>query len=414
MVKDTKYYDILEVSPHAGENDLKKAYRKLALKYHPDKNPAAGDKFKEISQAYEVLSDPQKRDIYDRYGEEGLLADGSGGMSSMNAEDIFSQFFGTGMFGSGASRGPTGPKKGKDLVHPLKVSLEDLYKGKVSKLALQKLIMCPKCDGRGGREGAVKQCMTCNGTGHKTVTRQMGPMIQRFQTICPECNGEGEQIREKDKCKECKGKKTVNERKLLSVHIDKGMKEGQKIVFNGEGDQGPNIIPGDVIFVLEQKEHHSFKRRDDDLYTVQRIDLLTALAGGKVFIQHLDDRFLDISILPGQTIKPGEIKVVEGQGMPSYRHHDYGNLYIRFEIEFPKPHFISDPSYFSLLEKILPPRNEHKIPSNAVTEEVILTDVDPMQEARAEDAARGGRGTNGVTEDGDDDNTHPGVSCAHQ
>ncbi|KAG5439878.1 hypothetical protein PCANB_000160 [Pneumocystis canis] len=403
-----------EVSPHAGENDLKKAYRKLALKYHPDKNPAAGDKFKEISHAYEVLSDPQKRDIYDRYGEEGLLGEGSGGMSGMNAEDIFSQFFGGSVFGGNSSRGPTGPRKGKDLVHPLKVSLEDLYKGKVSKLALQKQIMCPKCDGRGGREGTVKQCMTCNGTGHKTITRQLGPMIQRFQTVCPDCNGEGEQIKEKDRCKDCKGKKTINERKVLSVHIDRGMKEGQKIVFNGEGDQGPNIIPGDVIFVLEQREHPSFKRRDDDLYTVYRIDLLTSLAGGKVAVQHLDDRYLEITILPGECIKPGEIKVVEGQGMPSYRHHDYGNLYIRFEIEFPPPNFISDPSSFSLLEKILPPRAEPRIPSNAITEEVVIADVDPMQEARAEGAAKGGRGANGMSEDCDDENAHHGVSCAHQ
>ncbi|KAG5439683.1 hypothetical protein PCK2_000723, partial [Pneumocystis canis] len=212
----------------------------------------------------------------------------------------------------------------------------------------------------------------------------------------------------------CKGKKTVNERKVLSVHVDRGMKEGQKIVFNGEGDQGPNIIPGDVIFVLEQREHPVFKRRDDDLYMVHKIDLLTSLAGGKVAIPHLDDRYLEITILPGECIKPGEIKVVEGQGMPSYRHHDYGNLYIRFEIAFPPPNFISDPASFALLEKILPPRIEPRIPTNAITEEVVLADVDPMQEARAEDASKGGRSTNGMTEDCDDENAHPGVSCAHQ
>ncbi|KAG4305895.1 hypothetical protein PORY_000805 [Pneumocystis oryctolagi] len=408
MVKDTKYYDILEVQPNAGENDLKKAYRKLALKYHPDKNPAAGDKFKEISHAYEVLSDPQKREIYDRYGEEGLLGDGSGGMGGMNAEDIFSQFFGGSMFGGGSNRGSTGPRKGKDLVHPLKVSLEDLYRGKVSKLALQKHVMCPKCDGRGGRDGAVRQCSTCNGTGHKTVTRSLGPMIQRFQTICPDCNGEGEHIKEKDRCKECKGKKTISERKVLSVHIDKGMKEGQKIVFNGEGDQGPNIIPGDVIFVLEQKEHALFKRRDDDLYTVHKIDLLTSLAGGKVFIQHLDDRFLEISILPGQCIKPGDIKVIQGYGMPSYRHHDYGNLYVRFEIEFPPPFFITDPASFSLLERVLPPRTESRLSNDAIIEEVVISDVDPMQEARAEGASKGARGTNGMSEEYDEESAHPG------
>lgn len=167
-------------------------------------------------------------------------------------------------------------------------------------------MLCSKCDGRGGKEGSVKKCSGCNGAGMKTMMRQMGPMIQRFQTVCPDCNGEGENIRDKDRCKHCHGKKTVTERKVLHVHVDKGMQDGQKITFNGEGDQGPDIIPGDVVFVIEQKPHPRFERKGDDLYYKAEVDLLTALAGGSLAIEHLDERFLQVSILPGEVISPGK------------------------------------------------------------------------------------------------------------
>jgi len=167
MVKDTKLYDTLGVSPSATENELKKAYRKLALKYHPDKNPNGAEKFKDISHAYEILSDPQKRETYDNFGEEGLSGD-AGGMG-MNPEDLFASFFG-GAFG-GSSR--SGPRRGKDVVHPLKVSLEDLYKGKVFKLSIKRNVICKACNGKGGKEGAVKNCSDCNGRGVKFVRRQI-------------------------------------------------------------------------------------------------------------------------------------------------------------------------------------------------------------------------------------------------
>jgi DnaJ homolog subfamily A member 2 len=280
------------------------------LKFHPDKNvgdAAAGDKFKEISHAYDVLSDEQKRNVYDSYGEEGLNGDGGMGGGG-SAEELFAQFFGGGlgggMFGGGPSM-PRGPRKGRDLVHALKVTLEDLYKGKISKLALQKTILCTKCKGKGGKEGSVKTCKGCNGSGQKIVMRQMGPMIQRFQTLCPDCNGEGEIIPAKDKCKECVGKKVTNERKVLNVHVDKGMQEGQRITFAGEADQAPNILPGDVIFVIETKDHDRFQRKGDDLFYQAKIDLATALTGGEFAIEHLDDRYLKVEILPGEIIKPG-------------------------------------------------------------------------------------------------------------
>lgn len=229
----------------------------------------------------------------------------------MNAEDLFAQFFGGGgggpfgsMFGNMRD---TGPKKARTIHHVHKVSLEDIYKGKVSKLALQKSVICPTCDGRGGKEGAVRQCTGCNGVGMKTMMRQMGPMIQRFQTVCPDCQGEGEMIRDRDRCKKCGGKKTIVERKVLHVHVDRGVQSGHKIDFRGDGDQMPGVLPGDVQFEIEQKPHPRFQRKGDDLFYHAQIDLLTALAGGTIHIEHLDDRWVTVNIYPGENITPGKL-----------------------------------------------------------------------------------------------------------
>ena len=247
--------------------------------------------------------------MYDQYGEKGL-SEGAGGMGGMDPQDLFSQLFGGGggggfFGGGGRSQRPQGPRKGKDLVHRIKVSLEELYKGKTTKLALQKHVLCSKCNGKGGKEGAVKTCTGCRGQGVKIVLRQLGPMVQQIQQQCGDCNGEGEIINPKDRCKSCNGKKVSSERKVLEVNIDRGMKEGQTITFNGEADQAPNIIPGDVVIVIEEKPHERFKRKGDDLFTEASIDLLTALAGGSFAIPHLDNKTLRVNILPGEVIKPG-------------------------------------------------------------------------------------------------------------
>ena len=261
-----------------------------------------------MSAAYEVLSDSQKRAAYDQYGEQGLEGGAGGGMA---AEDLFAQFFGGGGFGGGlggmfSGMQQRGPPKARTIHHIHKVSLEDVYKGKVSKLALQRSVICPKCNGIGGKEGAVRRCPGCDGHGMKTMMRQMGPMIQRFQTVCPDCSGEGELIKEKDRCRQCNGKKTVVDRKVLHVHVDRGVRNGTKIEFRGEGDQAPGIQAGDVVFEIEQKPHTRFQRKEDDLLYSCDIELVTALAGGNVFIEHLDDRWLSVEVLPGEAIHPGK------------------------------------------------------------------------------------------------------------
>ncbi|GAA5985461.1 hypothetical protein JCM11641_007075 [Rhodosporidiobolus odoratus] len=412
MVAETKYYDLLGVQPSATAADLKKAYRKLALKLHPDKNPDAGDQFKEVSHAYEILSDEQKREVYDRYGEEGLNGGGPGGMGGMDPQDLFSQLFGGGGgFFGGGGRGsrPQGPRKGKDLVHRIKVSLEDLYKGKTSKLALQKHVLCGKCKGKGGKEGAVKTCGSCKGQGVKIVLRQLGPMVQQIQQPCGDCNGEGEIINAKDRCKDCNGKKIVNERKVLEVFIDRGMKDGQTITFNGEADQAPGVEPGDVVIVIEEKPHDLFKRKGDDLFAEVEIDLLTALAGGAFTIPHLDDRALLVKIQPGEVIKPGVVKLIPGQGMPSHRHHELGDLVVQIDVKFPDS---LDPSALAPLESILPPRPE--LPKFA--KNVHVDEIDEIFNA-SERRAKSGMGAGGYDDAMDEDEEGQGgpqVQCANQ
>jgi len=328
----------------------------------------------------------------------------------MDPQDLFSQLFGGGggfFGGGGGGRRPQGPRKGKDLVHRIKVSLEDLYKGKTTKLALQKHVLCTKCKGKGGKEGAVKSCHSCHGQGVKVVLRQMGPMVQQIQQTCGDCNGEGEIINAKDRCKGCAGKKITNERKVLEVFIDKGMKEGQTISFSGEADQSPGIEPGDVVIVIEEKPHDTFKRKGDDLYANIDIPLLTALAGGQFSIVHLDERALLVTVHPGEVIKPGDRKVIVGQGMPSYRHHEMGDLYIQFNVIFPDS---LDAAALAPLETILPSRPE--VPTYPA--EIHVDDHLELQDAAER---RGGRAAGGATsedamDEDDEQGGGPQVQCA--
>eukprot|EP00835_Amoeboradix_gromovi_P005386 NODE_501_length_7561_cov_0.489547.p3 type:complete len:306 gc:universal NODE_501_length_7561_cov_0.489547:7033-6116(-) len=304
MVKDTKFYDLLGVSPGAGDNEIKKAYRKLALKYHPDKNssPEAADKFKDISGAFEVLSDPEKRQMYDQYGEQGL-----GGMGGFHdPSDIFSQFFG-GMFGGQSGGRQQRQQRGKDVAHVLKVTLEDVYKGKTTKLALNKTTLCQQCEGSGAKEkGMQSTCSECRGTGVKMIVRQIGPMIQQMQTVCPTCRGAGKSIDPAFLCKACNGKCTAKERKILEVHVERGMAHEETIRFAGEGDQEPDVIPGDVVIILDVQPHDRFQRKGNHLTVTCQVPLSTALCGGSILLKHLDNRTLCINVNANE-ITPGTL-----------------------------------------------------------------------------------------------------------
>lgn len=400
MVKESKFYDILGVTPDADESTLKKAYRKLALKYHPDKNPDAGEKFKEISMAYEVLSDPEKRRIYDQHGEQGIKEGGGGGGGFHSPMDIFDMFFGGGGGGMGGRRGP---RRTKNLMHQLGVSLEDMYNGTTRKLALQKNVICGDCEGVGGKSGAVQKCPTCRGTGMQVRIHQLGPgMMQQIQSMCSECQGQGERIDPKLRCKKCVGRKVTRERKILEVAVDKGMEDGQKITFSGEGDQEPGLEPGDIIIVLDEKEHPVFKRNGIDLIMKMNINITEALCGMKKAIETLDKRTLIVQTIPGEVLKNGDLKCIFNEGMPTYRNpFEKGKLLIQFVVDFPER---LDPRVAEKLEKILPPKEEPMIPDEH--EDVNMQDYDPEadRQRRAmyddDDEERGQHG--------------PGVSCATQ
>uniref|UniRef100_A0A8C9W0L2 DnaJ heat shock protein family (Hsp40) member A2 n=1 Tax=Scleropages formosus TaxID=113540 RepID=A0A8C9W0L2_SCLFO len=374
-VADTKLYDILGVSPSASENELKKAYRKLAKEYHPDKNPNAGDKFKEISFAYEVLTNPEKKDLYDRYGEQGLREGGGGGPGM---DDIFSHIFGGGLFGfmGGQSRSRnSGRRRGEDMVHPLKVSLEDLYNGKTTKLQLMLTLH------------AILKCV-------------LGVPCFVWSS---------EVINEKDRCKKCEGKKVVKEVKILEVHVDKGMKHGQKITFGGEADQAPGVEPGDIVLVLQEKEHEVFRREANDLYMTHKIGLVEALCGFHFTLKHLDGRQIVVKYPPGKVIEPGSVRVVRGEGMPQYRNpFEKGDLYVKFEVEFPDNNWISQEK-LAELEDLLPARAEEPIISGDA-EEVDLLDYDISQ------SSSGGHRREAYNDSSDEESGHhgPGVQCAHQ
>ncbi len=234
---NTKYYDILGVSKNASQEDLKKAYRKAAIKNHPDKG-GDPEKFKELAQAYEVLSDPEKRDIYDQYGEDALKEGMGGGPGGHDPFDIFQSFFGGNPFGGGGSSRGRRQRRGEDVIHPLKISLEDLYNGTSKKLSLSRNVICSKCKGKGSKSGASMKCSGCQGSGMKVSIRHLGPsMIQQMQHPCNECKGTGETINDKDRCPQCKGEKVVQEKKVLEVIVEKGMQNGQRITFPGEADE---------------------------------------------------------------------------------------------------------------------------------------------------------------------------------
>lgn len=400
MPKETRLYDLLGASPTATPSELKKAYRKKALLYHPDKNPdeAAQEKFKDISWAYSVLSDEEKRATYDRVGEDALKEGGGGGGAAPS--DIFDMFFG------GGGRGQPRERKTKSMVHQLNVSLADLYKGKTSKLAVQRNIICSACEGIGGKKGSVKQCAPCEGRGVVIRLRQFAPgMVQQVQMHCDKCGGQGETCDEKDRCKTCSGKKLVPDRKILEVVIPRGMEDGEKVVFRGESNQEPGVPPGDIVIVIEEKPHPVFKRNGQDLLMEMDITLVEALTGFKKVVTHLDDRQILVHHTAGMVISDGDIKAVPHEGMPQYKNMETGSLLIKFNVKFPNDGFATE-EQLAALEKILGPKPE--VPAAAAdTEEFMLEEYD-------EAAARRRQQANAYDEDEGHGHGGPGVQCASQ
>ncbi|KAL8195996.1 hypothetical protein R6Q57_024996 [Mikania cordata] len=429
---NSKYYQILGVPQTATQDELKKAYRKSAIKNHPDKG-GDPEKFKELSQAYEVLSDPEKREIYDQYGEDALKEGmGGGGSSSGNPFDIFEQFFGGGFGGGGSSR--TRKKQGEDVKQVLKVSLEDVYNGTTRKLSLSSNVLCKKCKGKGSKTGASSRCYRCQGSGMRVTTRQISPgMIQQMQHVCSECRGS-----------EIEGKKVTQEKKVLEVHVEKGMQNGQKIVFEGQADEAPDTVTGDIVFVLQLKEHPKFNRKQDDLYLEHNISLTEALCGFRFVLTHLDGRQLLIKTNPGEVIKPGtrkshhpipflsllyqitidlislcftntdQYKGINDEGMPQWqRPFMKGKLVIHFNVVFPETGVLS-PEKCKIIKTVLPLSTSSSDMASDDPEETILHDVNMEEEMRSKEFQRRQEAYDDDEEDEDDDDAGmPRVGCNH-
>ena len=333
-VDTTKLYETLGIEKTADEKEIKTAYRKLSLKHHPDRGGDA-DVFKTVNAAYEILSDPEKRVKYDKYGLEGL--EEGGGRGGGGSDDLFSMFFGGGRRGGGQQQ--RGPRKSEDVQHPLKVSLEDLYNGKTVKLAVHRTVLV----------GDSKKCQACNGQGVVMELRQIAlGMVQQIQRRCSECSGQGIM---------CNSKK---ERKVLEVNITKGMQHNQTIKFVGLADEKPEMETGDIVFVVQEKEHALYKRKGADLLVTKTVSLNEALCGFSWPITHLDGRKIIIKSQPGEIIMPeaasGQpfMKCVPNEGMPTVANPFVkGRLFVLFRVEFPTDGALSK-SVVEALTKLLP------------------------------------------------------------
>jgi len=396
-VDNEALYNCLGVKKDASSADIKRAFRKLALEHHPDRG-GDPEKFKEISAAHEVLTDAEKRKIYDEGGLEALRGEGGGD----GHDDIFSMFFGGGGRGG---RGRGGPQRGEDIQHPYKATLEDLYNGKTVKLAISRDKPCQDCEGRGGKVGAERSCTDCGGRGVRIQIRQIGPaMVQQMQSVCPTCKGQCKMLDERDKCKACKGNKVYKDRKVLEVLVEKGMKNNSKIRFSGESDERPGIVPGDVIILIQEKEHDRFKRKGADLLYTCEISLSESLCGFTKTITHLDGRVIKVTVPAGQVIKHQQLKVIQGEGMPHLGNpFTKGRLYILFNVVFPKT---LPAETVALLKKSLPRPPETQLTGEE--EDCHMTDGDINHMGQG-DEGNGGREVYG--DDDDEDGRGQRVQC---
>lgn len=341
MASKRDYYEVLEITRSATVEEIKKAYKKKAIQYHPDKNPGdptAEEKFKEAAEAYEVLSDEQKKAKYDRYGHDapGGFGGHSGGGFSM--DDIFSQFgdiFGGGFGGFGGFGGGGGRRvnRGSDLRVKVKLSLKEIATGVEKKIKVKKYISCQHCKGTGAENGtAYTTCSTCNGSG--TQTRVVDTMLGRMQTqtTCSACNGEGKTITKK--CPHCSGEGIIRDEEVITLNIPAGVAEGMQLSMSGKGNAPRHGgVNGDLLILVEEEPHPELFRDDNDVVYNLLLSVTTAAIGGSVEVPTIDGK-AKVKIEPGT--QPGKVLRLKNKGLPNVHRYGTGDLLINISVYIPE------------------------------------------------------------------------------
>ncbi|MFK3648801.1 molecular chaperone DnaJ [Lysobacter enzymogenes] len=328
------YYEVLGVQRNAGDEDLKKAYRRCAMKFHPDRNPgdqAAEASFKECKEAYEVLSDAGKRRLYDQHGhaafEHGMGGGGGPGPGFADMGDIFGDIFGNIFGGGGGAGGARGPRRGADIGYVMELSLEEAVGGIEKQIEIPTLDECDTCKGSGSADGKIETCTTCNGRGQ--VRFQRG--IFSMQQACPHCNGRGQTIA--NPCGDCHGQGRIERTKTLQVKIPAGVDNGDRIRLTGEGEAGPaGSPPGDLYVEVRVREHEIFQRDGDDLHCEVPIRISQAALGDVVRVPTLGGE-VELRI-PAET-QSGKLFRLRDKGVKSVRSRKPGDLYCRVAVETP-------------------------------------------------------------------------------
>ena len=343
MADKRDYYEVLGLKKGASDSDIKKAFRKLAMKYHPDKNPgdkAAEEKFKEINEAYAVLSDPDQKNKYDRFGHAGVdpnagFGGGAGGFGGFGGfEDIFDMFGGAfGGFGGGGSRGRrNGPRKGSDLQKSITIDFKEAAFGTKKEIRINKYVKCKTCGGTGATPGtSKKQCSKCGGTGEIRTSQRTPLGTFQSSSPCPDCNGTGE-INESP-CKDCGGTGKVRDNVTISVNIPAGVDNDSVIPIRGQGEPGINGGPdGDLYIVINVKPHELFERRGQDLWLEIPITFNQAALGDEIVVPTLEER---VSYKVPAGTQPGTVFRLKGKGVKSVRSNKKGDLYVKVTLEVP-------------------------------------------------------------------------------
>jgi molecular chaperone DnaJ len=343
------FYEILEVSKSASADEIKKAYRKKAIQFHPDKNPGdkqSEEKFKEAAEAYEILSDAQKRQRYDQYGHAGVGgASGGGGFNGggMNMDDIFSHFGdifgghfgggGFGGFGGGQRGGGQRVRKGSDLRVKVKLTLAEIAVGVEKKIKVKKQVACSHCSGTGAEAGSSSTtCTTCNGQGR--VTRVQNTILGQMQTAaeCPTCNGEGKIV--KDKCKHCSGEGVVREDEVITINIPAGVMEGMQLSVSGKGNAARRGgVNGDLLVLVEEEAHPELIRDENDLIYNLLLTVPMATLGGSIEVPTVEGK-VKVTIAPGT--QPGKVLRLRGKGLPSVNRYGTGDLLVNIGVYIPE------------------------------------------------------------------------------